>query len=56
MVFHENYLLADDSHEISFLLSFEIRKDVTKFVMIDALRAKQISRRQKCIQNYPVGK
>ena len=24
MIFHENRLLADDSHEISFLISFDI--------------------------------
>ena len=29
MVFHENRLLADDSHEISYLIFFsKIRKDV----------------------------
>ena len=33
MIFHENRLLADDSHEISFLISFEIWKDVEKFVV-----------------------
>ena len=33
MIFHDNRLLADDSHEISFLISFQNnRKDVTKFV------------------------
>ena len=32
MISHENRLLADDSHEISFLISFKIRKDVAKFV------------------------
>ena len=39
MVFHENRLLADDSHEISFpFFLSKIRKDVAKFVMIGALR------------------
>ena len=33
MIFHENRLLADDSHELSFLISFKIRKDVAKFVV-----------------------
>ena len=34
MVFHENRLLADDSHEISYLIFFsKIRKDVAKFVV-----------------------
>ena len=33
MIIHENRLLADDSHEISFLISLEIRKDVTQFVV-----------------------
>ena len=33
MVFHENRLLADDSHEISDLMSFKIRKDVAEFVV-----------------------
>ena len=34
MIFHENPLLADDSHEISYLILFsKIRKDVTKFVV-----------------------
>ena len=32
MIFYENRLLADDSHEISFLIS-KIRKDVAKFVV-----------------------
>ena len=26
MIFHENHLLADDSHEISFLISYFFRK------------------------------
>ena len=34
MIFHENCLLADDSHEISYLIFLKIRKDVIKFVMI----------------------
>ena len=34
MIFHENRLLADDSHEISYLIFlFKIRKDVAKFVV-----------------------
>ena len=33
MIYHENRLLADDSHEISYLFFFKIRKDVTKFVV-----------------------
>ena len=33
MIFHENRLLADDSHEISYLIFLKIRKDVTKFVV-----------------------
>ena len=40
MVFHENRLLADDSHELSYLIFFEsfifillVGKDVTKFVV-----------------------
>ena len=42
MVFHENRLLADDSHEISYLIFCKIRKDVENLssaaVMIGALR------------------
>ena len=41
MIFHENRLLADDSHEISYLIFLKIVKDVTKVVsaavMIGAL-------------------
>ena len=34
IIFHENRLLADDSHEISYLIFFsKIMKDVTKFVI-----------------------
>ena len=33
MIFHENRLLADDSHEISYLFFPKIKKDVTKFVV-----------------------
>ena len=44
MMFHENCLLADDSHEISSLISTEIRKNITEFVVsavvIGALRVK----------------
>ena len=46
MIFHENRLLADDSHEISFLISFEIRKMsqnlLSAAVVIGALRVKYI--------------
>ena len=42
MIFHENCLLADNSHEISYLIFFQIREDVAKSaaVMIGALRVK----------------
>ena len=33
MIFRENCLLADNSHEISFLIFSKIRKDVAKFVV-----------------------
>ena len=34
MIFHKNRLLADDSHEISYLIFFlKIRKDDAKFVV-----------------------
>ena len=33
MISFENRLLADDSHELLFLISFQIRKDVAKFVV-----------------------
>ena len=33
MIFHENRLLTDDSHEISYLIFSKIRKDVEKFVV-----------------------
>ena len=33
MIFHENPLLADDSHEKSYLFFSKIEKDVTKFVV-----------------------
>ena len=43
MIFHENRLLADDSHELSYLFISKIGKDVAKFssaaVVIGALRA-----------------
>ena len=43
MIFHENHLLVDDSHEISHVIFFKIRKDVAKLssaaVMISAARA-----------------
>ena len=37
MIFHENCLLADNSHERSYLFFSKLMKDVTKFV---ALRPK----------------
>ena len=33
MIFHEDRLLADDSHEISYLLFSKIGKDFAKFVV-----------------------
>ena len=33
MIFYENRLLADDSHEISYLILWKIKKDVAKFVV-----------------------
>ena len=33
MIFHENRLLGDDSHEISYLIFSIIGKDVVKFVV-----------------------
>ena len=33
MIFHENRLLADDSHEIAYLFFSKIGKDVAKFVV-----------------------
>ena len=33
MIFHENYLLPDDSREISYFIFSKIRKDVTKFAI-----------------------
>ena len=33
MIFHENRLLADRSHEISYLIFLKIGKDVAKFVV-----------------------
>ena len=33
MIFHENRLLADDSHIISYLIFVEIGKNVAKFVV-----------------------
>ena len=41
MIFHENHLLADNSHEISYLIFSKIKKDVAKLsaaVVIGALR------------------
>ena len=48
MIFHENRLLADDSHEISYLIFFStIGKDVENFssaaVVIGALRVNVVS-------------
>ena len=43
MIFHENHLLADDSHEITYLIFSKIWKDVAKSsaaVVIDTLRVK----------------
>ena len=44
MIFHENCLLADNSHEISYLIFSKIRKDVAKLssdaVVIGALKVK----------------
>ena len=38
MIFHENRLPADDSHEISYLIFFlKIRKDIAKFVVCCSL-------------------
>ena len=33
MIFHENCLLADNSHEISYLIFSKIKKDVENFVL-----------------------
>ena len=47
MIFHENRLLADDSHEISFLISFEIGKMSQNLssaaVVIGTLRVKRVN-------------
>ena len=44
MIFHENRLLADDSHVISYLIFVEIGKDVQNLssaaVVVGALRVK----------------
>ena len=40
MLFHENRLLADDSHEISILILSKIGKNVTNFVVCCSLRVK----------------
>ena len=44
MIFHGDRLLADDSHEIPYLIFSKIEKDVAKFVsaavVIGALRVK----------------
>ena len=33
MIIHEDHLLADDSHEISYLICLKIKKDVANFVI-----------------------
>ena len=38
MIFHENRLPADDSHEKAYLIYFEIGKDVAKFVVLAILK------------------
>ena len=47
MLFHENRLLADDSHEISYLMFSKIKKDVAKLssaaVVNGALRVNCLS-------------
>ena len=47
MIFYENRLLADNSHEISYLIFSKIKKDVVKLssaaVVIDALRVNVIT-------------
>ena len=43
MIFHENPLLADDSHEISFLISEMTQNLLSAAVVIDALRANKIN-------------
>ena len=49
MIFHENRLLADDFHEISYLIFSKIGQDFAKFVsaavVIGALR---VNLRQTC--------
>ena len=46
MIFHENRLLADDSHEISYLIFRKLRKMSQNLssaaVVIDALRVKLV--------------
>ena len=47
MMFHENRLLADDSHEISFLISFKklgkvLQNVSSAAVVMGALRVKSI--------------
>ena len=45
MIFHENRLLADDSHELSYLIYFENWKDFAKIVaavVIGALRVNDL--------------
>ena len=55
MIFHENRLLADDSHEISYLIFFEkfgkIPQNLSSAaVVIGALRDKEEGRIHKCIK------
>ena len=40
MIYHENRLLADDSHEISYLISSKI-KNLSSAAVIAALRVKR---------------
>ena len=61
MVFHENRLPADDSHEISYLIFFrKLRKMSQKLssaaVVIGALRVKAARFRFADYQNYFVSK
>ena len=46
MIFHENRLLADDSHEVSYLIILQIAKDVTKFVVCFSLLQSVIKGKQ----------
>ena len=50
MIFGENCLLADNSHEISYLIFFEIRKSVPNLssaaVVIGTLRVKHVEEKR----------